>query len=134
MSLASYIGFNVEMPINDDSVDLVTIGICFSDEEHRINVQKYQFTTLYVYEVLSDWGINISIYTIKRTCKESKEKLIRLCEIMNEYLEKGDYFELYSCWISEETEKRDGEQTLQLNNYVIDKISIPEKTLVRFEK
>ncbi|CAI8768902.1 hypothetical protein EMIT079MI2_190044 [Bacillus sp. IT-79MI2] len=40
-----------------------------------------------------------------------------------------DYFELYSCWIGEE-----GEITLKLNSFDIDKITIPEKTLVRFEK
>jgi hypothetical protein len=134
MSLATYIGCNVEIPINDESDDLVTIGSCFSDEEHRINVQKYQFTTPFVYEVSSDWGINISEYTHKRVRNESKQKLIRLCEIMDEYLEKGDYFELYSCWIGEEDEEREGELTLQLNNFDIDKISVPEKTLVRFEK
>jgi RNA-directed DNA polymerase len=45
MSLATYIGCNVEIPINDESDDIVTFGSCFSDEEHRINVLKYQFTT-----------------------------------------------------------------------------------------
>ena len=99
MSLATYIGCNVEIPINDELDDLVTIGSCFSDKEHRINVQKYQFTTPYVYEVSNDWGINISEFTNKKVRNESKQKLVRLCGIMDEYLEKGDYFELYSCWI-----------------------------------
>ncbi|WP_364281991.1 hypothetical protein [Peribacillus frigoritolerans] len=50
------------------------------------------------------------------------------------YLDKGDFFELYSCWVGEEAEKRDGELTLQINNFDIDQIEIPEKTLARFEK
>ncbi|MGG0789894.1 hypothetical protein ABE132_14565 [Peribacillus simplex] len=99
-----------------------------------LNVKKYQFTTPYVYEVSSHWGIDISEYMNSKTCAESKKKLVELCKIMGSYLEKGDFFELYSCWIGEEAEKRDGEITLQINNFDIDEIKIPEKTLVRFEK
>lgn len=42
-------------------------------------------------------------------------------------------FELYSCWVGEETEKREGKLTLQINNFDIEQIEIPDKTLVRFE-
>ncbi|WP_282154573.1 hypothetical protein [Cytobacillus gottheilii] len=135
MSLASYIGCKVEVPLSDeDSNDIIIIGDCFSDESHRIAVREHQLTTPYVYEVSTDWGINISEYTNERVRNESKQKLIRLCEIMDEFLVKGDYFELYSCWVGEEDEEREGELTLKLKNFDIDKISIPEKTLVRFEK
>lgn len=135
MSLASYIGCNVKIPLsNDDSNDVILIGDCFSDEVHKINVKKHQFTTDNVYEVSTGWGINISEYTNYSIRTESKQKLIRLCEIMNQYLEQGDYFELYSCWIGEEIDNREGELTLQINNFDIDHIEIPEKTLVRFEK
>ena len=135
MSLASYIGCNVEIPLSDkDSDDLIIIGDCFSDEHHRLNIKKYQFTTPYVYEVSSHWGIEISKYVNKRILAESKEKLIELYKIMDSHLEKGDFFELYSCWIGEETDKREGEITIRINNFDIDQIEIPEKTLVRFEK
>ncbi|GHH98821.1 hypothetical protein [Neobacillus kokaensis] len=134
MSLATYIGSNVVLPINDESDDLVTIGSCFSDEGHRLNVKKYQFTTPYVYEVSSDWGIEISKYINKRTCKESKEKLIALCKLMNSYLGPGDFFELYSCWVGEETQKREGELILKINSFDIDRIEMPEKILVRIVK
>jgi hypothetical protein len=50
MSLAIYIGSNVELPINDELDDVVTIGSCFSDERHRLNIKKHQFTTPYVYK------------------------------------------------------------------------------------
>ena len=137
MSLASYIGCNVEIPLSnedEDSEDLFYIGSCFSDEHDRLNVKKYQFTTSYIYEVSSHWGIEISENINPKTCAESKKKLIELCKIMDSYLEKGDFFELYSCWVGEETEKREGEITLQINNFDINRIEIPEKTLVRFEK
>ncbi|MED3996204.1 hypothetical protein P4647_16335 [Peribacillus frigoritolerans] len=136
MSLASYIRCDIEIPINDDeySDETFYIGCCFTGEFDLLNVTKYQFTTSYVYEVSSHWGIEISEYMNPKTCVESKKKLIELCEIMDSYLDKGDFFELYSCWVGVEAEKRDGELTLQINNFDIEQIEIPEKTLVRFEK
>ena len=113
---------------------MIIIGDCFSNKYNKQDVKKHQFTTPFVYEVSSDWGIEISVYMRTRLCAESKEKLIALCEIMDSYLEKGDYFELYSCWVGEEAEKREGEITLRINNFDIEQIEIPEKTLVRFEK
>ncbi|MCM3125684.1 hypothetical protein QNH36_01155 [Mesobacillus sp. AQ2] len=136
MSLASYIGCNIELSINDDgsSGGFFYIGSCFAGERELQNVKKYQLTTPYVYEVSSHWGIEISEYMDQETCAESKVKLLELCNRMNNYLVKGDYFELYSCWIGEEKDKREGEIIFQINNFDIDQIEIPEKTLVRFEK
>ncbi|MBP3953104.1 hypothetical protein [Bacillus suaedae] len=136
MSLASYIGCNIELPITDDeySNDSLYIGGCFAGDKDLQNVKKYQFTTPYVYEVSSHWGIEITEYMNQKTCAESKKKLLELCERMNGYLKQGDYFELYSCWVGEEDEKREGELSLHINNFDIDLIKIPEKTLVRFEK
>lgn len=53
---------------------------------------------------------------------------------MNDFLKKGEYFELYSCWVGEEKEKRVGELTLKMDTLNVDSIVMPEKTLVRFEK
>ncbi|USL44095.1 hypothetical protein [Priestia megaterium] len=44
MSLATYIGSNVELPINKELDDLVTIGSCFSDERNRLNIKKHQYS------------------------------------------------------------------------------------------
>ena len=135
MSLDSYIGCNVEIPLSDDeSEDLIIIGNCFSNEEDRQVVKKNEFTTPFIYEVSSNWAIEISVYMSPKMCTESKEKLIALCEIMDSYLEIDDYFELYSCWVGEEAEKREGEITLRINNFDIEQIEISEKTLVRFER
>ncbi|MDQ0859754.1 hypothetical protein [Bacillus sp. V2I10] len=109
-------------------------GFNCSDQQSGLNVKKYQFTTPYVYEVSSHWGIEITEYMNPKTCVQSKKKLIELCKIKDNYLKKGDFFELYSCWVGEEAEKREGEITLQINNFDINQIEIPEKTLVRFEK
>ncbi|MFJ8235530.1 hypothetical protein ACIQ34_07250 [Ureibacillus sp. NPDC094379] len=137
MSLASYIGCNVEIPFSDDNDeynDFMYIGDCFSSVYNKQNVKESQFTTPFVYEVSSHWGIEISEYMNPKTCAESKKKLIALCEIMDNYLEKGDYFELYSCWVGEEKDKRVGEITLRIDNLNVDLIEMPEKTLVRIEK
>lgn len=134
MSLATYIGSNVELPINKELDDLVTIGNCFSDERNRLNIKKHQFTTLYVYEVASDWGIEITEYMNKSRRKESKEKLIALCKLMDRYLKSGDFFELYSCWVGEEAKEPERKLTLNIHYFDIDDIDMPEKTLVRIEK
>lgn len=50
-------------------------------------MKKHQFTTPFVYEVSSDWGIEILEYMNPKNMYESKDKLI----------------ELYSCWVGEES-------------------------------
>ena len=88
----------------------------------------------YVYEVSSDWGIEISKHANEGVNTESKEKLITLCNMMDSYLEEGDFFELYSCWIGEEANPRNSEITLKLHDFDINQVEIPEKTLVRIVK
>lgn len=135
MSLASYIGCNIEMPETDeDSDDVIYIGNCFSENYNREAVKKHQFSTPFIYEVSTDWGIEISADISRETCTESKVKLMRLCEIMENHLKKGDFFELYSCWIGEEDDDRVADITLQLGGFDVDQLEIPEKTLVRFVK
>jgi hypothetical protein len=73
MSLASYIGCNIEIPLSgEDSNDIILIGDSFSEEQHRINVKKHQFTTTYVYEVSTDWGLKfrnsrIQVYVLNQS-------------------------------------------------------------------
>lgn len=129
MSLASYIGCNIEVHLSNDEENkgLIYIGDCFSSKYNKQDVQTYQFTTPFVYEVSSDWGIEISGEMNQTTCAESKKKLIALFEIMDRYLKKGDYFELYSCWVGEEKDKRVGELTLKIGKLNVDLIELPEK-------
>ena len=95
--------------------------------------KEISVSTPYVsrFQVIGELGFGIMN---QETCSESKVKLLELCKRMDSYLEKGDYFELYSCWIGEETDNREGEIILQINSFDIKQIEIPEKTLVRFEK
>lgn len=135
MSLASYIGTNSAIPLSDEDTDsCIIIGDCFSSESDRQKVQETHFTTRFVYEVSSHWGIEITNYVPAETLVESKAKLLALCEMMDCHIKKGEFFELYSCWIGDEGAAREGELTLHMNMIDIDRIQIPEKTLVRFEK
>lgn len=60
MSLASYIGCNVEIPLTEpDSNDVIVFGSCFADESMLEMVQEYQFQTNYIYEVSTSWGIEL---------------------------------------------------------------------------
>lgn len=136
MSLASYIGCNVEIPLSseEEREDFFYIGDCFSNKYDKQDVQKYQFSTPFVYEVSSDWGIEISEHMNQTICAESKKKLLALLQIMDRYLDEGDYFELYSCWVGEEADKRIGEISLKMDTLNVDLIEMPEKTLVHIEK
>ena len=62
MSLASFIGTNVEIPTDIEREDLYNeefwIGDCFSSKYNKDDVKNTHFTTKYVYEVSSHWGIN----------------------------------------------------------------------------
>lgn len=53
---------------------------------------------------------------------------------MDKFLKPGEYFEVYSCWLGEETEKRENELTLKIKDFNVDQIEITEKTYVRVVK
>ncbi|GAB6551612.1 hypothetical protein bcgnr5388_07880 [Bacillus cereus] len=60
MSLASYIGCNVEIPLTDpDSNDVIVFESCFSDESMLEIVQEFQLQISYTYEVSTSRGIKI---------------------------------------------------------------------------
>ncbi|MCU7663582.1 hypothetical protein [Bacillus thuringiensis] len=135
MSLASYIGCNVEIPLTDpDSNDVIVFGPCFADESMLEIVHEYQFQINYTYEVSTSWGIELVEWQNVKEKKEAKEKILTLCKIMEGYLEDGDYFELFSCWVGDEDKERVGELKLKINHFNIDELCIPERTLVRIEK
>lgn len=135
MSLASYIGCNIEIPLSDeDSTDLIIVGASYADEFDKDVVKEIQFSTSFVYEISGLWGIEITQYTDEQMNHESREKLIALCQMMNDYLKKGQYFEFYTCWIGEEAQKKENELVLPIHFTEFDQIEIPSKTLVRFEK
>lgn len=135
MSLATYIGTNIELPADEEYTDLYDddfwIGDCFSDKYNKKAMKKHHFSTNYVYEVSSHWGITISKNS--STCYESIAKLNALIKHLKNYLQPGDSFQLYSCWIGEENEKSEGNLTFTIGEFSPYQIEIPEKIVVTFQ-
>lgn len=137
MSLASYIGTNLQIPTDIERDDLYNdefwIGDCFSSKYSKDNVKKTHFSTKYVYEVSSHWGIEVCKSNSTSRNKEALHKLGLVIFHMRKYLNPGDHFELYSCWIGEEKDKRNASINIHIDELNWDTIEIPEKTLVTFQ-
>lgn len=73
-------------------------------------------------------------YTISNA--KAQESFRALCSLLDNYLDKGDYCELYICWAGDEKEERNTEfdQSIYLNNYEVNKVQIYEKTLLVLQK
>ena len=134
MSLASYIGCNVEIPLTDpDSNDVIVFGPCF---QMKVCLKLYKsFNFKQVTRMKFQQCEVLNLMSGKQKGRRRKlKKLIALCTIMEGYLNDGDYFELFSCWVGNEDKERLGELKLKINHFHIDEIRIPERTLVRIEK
>lgn len=139
MSIVNYLGCNFILPISEDeSDDEILIGDFFSDEEMRDQVKKH-LSTKYVYEVTSNkyGSIWFNRYYKKDYPKgyfEGQEILKALCEFMERYLTEGEYCELYTCWVGDESEDKEYEETININNFDINQVEIFEKSLLVIKK
>lgn len=64
----------------------------------------------------------------------NKLEKLKLFSLGRDFINEGDYFELFSCWVGDEDQERVGELKLKINHFNIDEICILERTLVRIEK
>ena len=141
MSIINYLGCNIIFPLSDEDCDnKILIGECFSDDEMKQKVKRH-FSTKYIYEAPTNEGVGIWFNKhykkdYPQSNSESQESFQELGELLYDYLEEGDYCELYTCWVGDEEEKRSMEldQTIELNNFDINKIQIYEKTLLTIRK
>lgn len=53
---------------------------------------------------------------------------------MNEFLDEGESFEMYTCWIGEESDPQVKSMTLSLALDQLEDIEIPEKTHILITK
>ncbi|WP_108671358.1 hypothetical protein [Peribacillus acanthi] len=139
MSMATYIGLNFEVKINEYyTEEEVEIDYVFSDEENRNVVQQKHFTTPYIYEVSEKghpiWQMNEDqrIHS-PHNYEKSKKTFLYLCDLLKQLLPKGDYCEIYICWLGEEDEEREKITEIHLNNLQIRSIDIEEKCFIRVE-
>ena len=141
MSIVNYLGCNFSLPLSsDDSEDKILIGDCFADEEMKQRVKKH-FSTRFIYEVYTNKGSGIWFNKhykkdYPKSNSEEQESFQALCQLIDSYLKEGDYCQLYICWVGDEEEERNLklDQTIELNNYDINKIQIYEKTLLVIRK
>ncbi|WP_432361526.1 hypothetical protein [Sporosarcina sp. UB5] len=135
MSIVNYLGCNFTLPYSDDSSnEKILIGDNFTNHD----LIKKHFTTKRIYEVYTDQYVGMSFDAdnkdlyLRQSYNEAKESFLALCDLLNGYLEEGDYCELYTCWVGQEEEDRNYhfDQTINLNNIDINNISIFEKTLL----
>ena len=140
MSLASYICMERQIPeqyLNlDEKEEIVPlyIGPCFADEDCLYKVKTKHFHKWYVYEISSHWGIEIVEPFDSEIALESKEKLRYLFTFMNEFLDEGESFELYTCWIGDESDPQVKSMTLSLELDQLEDIEIPERTHILITK
>lgn len=139
MSLTSYIGSNVQIPVKSWDDELrdgeIHIGRSFADEEMIKEVKDAQFSSKYVYEVTYDWwGMELSPYDEKQQYEKSKIGLHQLCDEIASYLEEGDFFEFYTCWVGDESQPKEGELVLPIQGWFRDGMEVREQTLVTFYK
>ncbi|EPD53766.1 hypothetical protein HMPREF1210_00589 [Paenisporosarcina sp. HGH0030] len=141
MSLTNYLGCNFTLPISDEEIeDLIIVGNNFSSKYERENVRKH-ITTKHIYEVATAERIGLSLYKEDKknsphNYQKKQQYLKALLEILDSHLEQGDYCELYTCWVGEESEERNKEldQTIQISMFDMDDIEVAEKTLLTIKK
>ena len=140
MSLASYICMERQIPeqyLNLDEKDETVplyIGPCFADEDCLYEVKTKHFHKWYVYEISSHWGIEIVEPFDSEIALESKEKLRYLFTLMSDFLDEGESFELYTCWIGEESDPQVKSMKLSLALDQLEDIEIPERTHILITK
>jgi len=117
----------------DETVPLY-IGPCFADQDCLYEVKTKHFHKWYVYEISSNWGIEIVEPFDSEIALESKEKLRYLFTLMSAFLEEGESFELYTCWIGAESDPQVKSMTLSLALDQLEDIEIPERTHILITK
>lgn len=139
MSLTTYVGSPVQLPVRP-LVDVageneLYIGQTYADVEEKEAVKETHFSTPYVYEITyNSWGMELSPYDEKEEYERHKKGMLELCAFMDSYLQDGEFFELYTCWIGDEADPREAEIVLPLHDWFTEGMVIREKTLVKFEK
>ena len=136
MSMATYIGFNFPVEIQDEYTENeVDINYFFSDKENRQIVQAKHFTTPYVYEIETKgepiWQIHNEnkVYS-PHNYEKAKRTFLHVCDFLRSVLPQGDYCEIYICWIGEEGEDHEKKFELPLDPLPVDEVEIDEKCLM----
>ncbi len=133
MSMIIHLGLNFEVPISEECLD-EPIEIDTKREEGLI-VQQNHFTTPYIYEILEGekyepiWSMSqFNEQYSPHNLKKAQKTYELLCDLFINLLPKGDYCELYCCWIGEEEEEPIEQKVMiDLNSLNVETIYVEEK-------
>lgn len=139
MSMATYIGLNFPVKLPEEyTEERIEIDYVFSDEENRHAVKQKHFTAPYIYEIsetiqpiweMNDYQKNQS----PQDYEKAKKTFLSLCHLLKELLPKGDFCEVYICWLGEEAEEQEKKLKFDLNDLEIGEMEIYEKCFIRIE-
>ena len=135
MSMVIHLGLNFEVPISEEYAD-EPIEIDTNREEGLI-VQERHFNTPYIYEIFEGAKYE-PIWSMSRyneqysphNFKKAKKTLEFLCDFLKTILPKGDFCELYCCWIGEEEEPIEQKAIIELNSRIKDTIYILKRNII----
>lgn len=112
-----------DIEVYDSMAEVAGVSL-WSLHEENILIKKH-FMNPYVYEITPNWGS----FTLTPKFKEqdpygylaSLKCVETLFQLMRDYGNEGDEFEIYSCWYNEEEEskKRSLRQIIELNAFTI---------------
>ncbi|MER2118984.1 MAG: hypothetical protein ABS935_01885 [Solibacillus sp.] len=140
MSIVTYIGLNFEVEVSDEITDApIEIGYGLSEEENRLSVKEKHFKTQFVYEVLDSeyqiWEMNeYNSQFSPHNFEKAKNTFVQLCKFLNELIPKGDFCEIFICWLEDENEPIEFKVFIDLNNPASEPLEHYEKCYIKLFK
>lgn len=137
--MVTYLGLNFPVELSDEYTEQdVEIDIVFSDERNRQTVKKKHLNTKFIYEISMRgepiWHMNEYYKQNERQIyNDAKLTFLQVVQLLNDLLPKGDFCELYICWLAEEEEQQEGSLNIQLGDIPINTVDIFEKCHIRLE-
>ena len=139
MSMIVCLGTNIEMPISDEDTTENSLFVLDSCREEGLTIQRNIFTTSFAYEIDFHYEYE-SIWAMTKYNEQysphnfikAKATFNAFCEELKKIIPKGDFCELYYCWIGEEIDSIEGRIELNLNKVVEQSVYIDEKFYIKF--
>lgn len=104
-----------------------------------MSVKEKHFKTQFVYEVLDResqiWGMNeYNAQFSPHNFEKAKNTFVQLCKFLNELIPKGDFCEIFICWLDDENEPIEFKVLIDLNNPIIEPLEQYEKCYIKLFK
>ncbi|MGE7090481.1 hypothetical protein ACQKII_03275 [Lysinibacillus sp. NPDC048646] len=137
MSMILCLGLNFEAAISDDFEE--SLVILDSAREEGLTIQQNIFTTPFVYEIdfhpkyHSIWDMTqYNEQYSPHNFQKAKITFKVLCDFLKQLIPKGDFCELYFCWIGEESDPIEQKVKIDLNQFDEESLYFDEKYYIKF--